>query len=1068
MESPVSSGRLSSYRADLIVLGVLVCAVVLAFGIPSALGFPLMPSDDLTQNFPLRVLAARDLAHGSLPLWNPFMWSGTPLLGGMNAGAFYPSMLLFMILPPLTAWTFDMILVYLVAVGGMYLLARYFRLPAIPAALASMSFAFMGAMNMEMRHIGMVEGFAWLPWFALGIEGTFRGVRRRAAALQEGSAGEGWSGTPSAVAGSGAAMCEVNYRRVMDLFRTQRLIPWGGIVLTGFALAMGILTGSPTALEKFPIVAAVVVIWHLARPGDLPSARTRITFLVLVGLAFAWGTAIGSAQLLPGLAFHAISQRAHGGSGTYSFGWLSLPPGGWLLLFLPGATGGTGSFSLAHVNGPFPEFSGYPGLLALVGCFGLLSRSFGRRRDPAASRWMMWMVMVAAGVVLAMGTELPTGFIFAHLPLFGSSRAQSENMVIVNLGLAMLLGCWAERIIGFTRSSRKVRAGSARPAGGAGAAARWRSQRDTDVVVRPAVDLAETVACGFPIAVVAIAAFATAIDPKEIARVAGMTPLPGSLPVDKLWPLVAITVVIAVAVAATVISLRFRISRRFMPAVLTVIMAVDVVSFAALFSEAFNFAGFNPSQMINQVEPASFAQVVNVSGHSAPRPATRRVSFFKAVAGPGIAAPGYLQPDVNVVSRVPSVNGYSAMVWSGYEAATCAHAFDLLKTGILPSKAVDQLDLGTLATSSEAFTSSVGLFSAVSASTLAKGGSVVEGAPRPASPGNNNGQSCPESEFKGIAPAPPSVVSGGSGVSVEWYSGSPKRVFRVMVRIPKGMSFPGKGGGAGGSTTVTVELLAPSGGTSGNLRVVASGRMEPATLDIYPTHPEGSTQPAAGPASASGRMQRLPVLATDFAKPKVAVAVRFVMTSGSAAQLQNLIRAGNVELVNTRGETSNLTGPLVNAIRPGQWSFAGSNGTFTVYRNNDATGHVWLSGTGRLGVVDAPARDALASVVSMSDAGRETDRVTTPGRALLVRSEAWAPGWTATIRTAGGRVTREKVARHGVIQAVAVPAGQSTVTFTYWPPGMTRGVALTLLGLALLALVGIAEAFGLVRRQRRR
>ncbi|MBO0774889.1 MAG: hypothetical protein J2P34_01135, partial [Actinobacteria bacterium] len=51
--------------AAVVILAALPAAV---FGLPALLGHPVLPGDDLTQNFPLRVLAGRELRSGQLPL----------------------------------------------------------------------------------------------------------------------------------------------------------------------------------------------------------------------------------------------------------------------------------------------------------------------------------------------------------------------------------------------------------------------------------------------------------------------------------------------------------------------------------------------------------------------------------------------------------------------------------------------------------------------------------------------------------------------------------------------------------------------------------------------------------------------------------------------------------------------------------------------------------------------------------------------------------------------------------------------------------------------------------------
>ena len=90
-----ATGRLR--RADVVGVVLLVVLPAVVFGIPALLGHTILPGDDLGQNFPLRVLAGREIRGGHLPLYDPYIWSGAPLLAGWNAGAAYPFTWLFAI-----------------------------------------------------------------------------------------------------------------------------------------------------------------------------------------------------------------------------------------------------------------------------------------------------------------------------------------------------------------------------------------------------------------------------------------------------------------------------------------------------------------------------------------------------------------------------------------------------------------------------------------------------------------------------------------------------------------------------------------------------------------------------------------------------------------------------------------------------------------------------------------------------------------------------------------------------------------------------------------------------------
>src|SRR6204780_717362 len=131
----------SPQRGDRWALATLVGIPLVLFILPALFGHPAIDADNLIQNFPLRVLAGRQLATGHLPLLDPLTNSGTPLLGGMNAGALYPLTLLYAFIPPLVVWVFNMIVVYVTGAVGMFALLRWHRVRTVPAFVAGISYA---------------------------------------------------------------------------------------------------------------------------------------------------------------------------------------------------------------------------------------------------------------------------------------------------------------------------------------------------------------------------------------------------------------------------------------------------------------------------------------------------------------------------------------------------------------------------------------------------------------------------------------------------------------------------------------------------------------------------------------------------------------------------------------------------------------------------------------------------------------------------------------------------------------------------------------------------------------
>src|ERR1700689_4238782 len=127
-------------RGDVWAVTILVALPVLVFGVPALLGHSVLPGDDLSQNFPLRVLAGREIRSGHLPLYDPYFWSGAPFLAGWNAGPAYPLVFFFAVRPATAAWTVNMIITGAVAGLVICCFLRPPGLGSLPVLLGGLSF----------------------------------------------------------------------------------------------------------------------------------------------------------------------------------------------------------------------------------------------------------------------------------------------------------------------------------------------------------------------------------------------------------------------------------------------------------------------------------------------------------------------------------------------------------------------------------------------------------------------------------------------------------------------------------------------------------------------------------------------------------------------------------------------------------------------------------------------------------------------------------------------------------------------------------------------------------------
>ena len=188
-------------RADALALGVLLalaCALMAPFlfqgRIPLNADFPLHRfepwwrdfaglrpqnaelDDPMMYIYPTRELSAAMLRRGVVPLWNPYILCGVPLLADDVSLPFDPFGLLTLALPFPTAWG-TMILLQLVVTGwSMYALMRYYGCSRPAGVLSGATLMLCATFTVWLEYISWIGTFCWAPLCLLCID---VGVRRR-------------------------------------------------------------------------------------------------------------------------------------------------------------------------------------------------------------------------------------------------------------------------------------------------------------------------------------------------------------------------------------------------------------------------------------------------------------------------------------------------------------------------------------------------------------------------------------------------------------------------------------------------------------------------------------------------------------------------------------------------------------------------------------------------------------------------------------------------------------------------------------------------------------------------
>ncbi|MBI5879418.1 MAG: YfhO family protein [Chloroflexi bacterium] len=365
---PIFSRRL----ADLLALAGLCLLVAVFFWKIALTNLILVGVDIFTYFYPYRAAINDAISQGRLPLWNPYLFMGAPLLANGQAGLFYPLNWPLALLDAPRAINASIVLHVALAAGLLFAFARdRLALPTVPAVLAAVVFALGGYAGSLVEHVNQLQAAAWFPLLLLCADRAMEG--------------RGW-----------------------------RWAVAGGIVF-GIQLLAG------HAQVSFISVFGCGL-WILGRWGDataslrqwLHTVRRHVVqwplrAVLVMGIIGATGAALAAVQLLPMAELSRLSIR--GGGMTYREAVaFSLPPGRLIESLLP--TYGMG----------VPVFSEYVAFVGVAaGLLALLGVGVAWRQHPGLT------LLLAGGLALALGVFDPLYYLLFKLaPGFGLFRAPAR------------------------------------------------------------------------------------------------------------------------------------------------------------------------------------------------------------------------------------------------------------------------------------------------------------------------------------------------------------------------------------------------------------------------------------------------------------------------------------------------------------------------------------------------------------------------------------------------------------------------------------------------------------------
>jgi O-antigen/teichoic acid export membrane protein len=465
----------SRYRADFVAAGVFLALALLFFWPQTFGGKTLLPADNLFQWEPWQSFAAEQgvtQPHNSLlsdlvlenyvwkrfvlnalrqpggltdrlPLWNPYLFAGTPFLATGQHSALYPFSILFYVLPLAHAYGWFSALQLFLAGLFTYIFCRVIDVNRLGSLLAGITFMFSGFMVVSVVFTMIIAAAAWLP-LLLAITELI--VRAEKGGVQR---------------------------------RTLLYVALGSV-----ALGCQILAGHPEITYYTLLIVAVYALWRIVGTAvQLLRAHLAISPLFRMAgwllLMAVLGLALGAAQFVP--LYEVGAQNFRQGSATYEqiVDW-AFKVRQIATFFIPNFYGSPAqhdyfdvfawrwvpvsvnalgeritqiSWQRNLVTKNYVEAASYLGILPFfLALIAVIGRRGGRRGEEAhfygVTRRYVWFFVLLAFISINFVFGTPLYALLYRLPFIGQLHSPFRWIFPFSLGLAVLAGMGAMYLSG--------------------------------------------------------------------------------------------------------------------------------------------------------------------------------------------------------------------------------------------------------------------------------------------------------------------------------------------------------------------------------------------------------------------------------------------------------------------------------------------------------------------------------------------------------------------------------------------------------------------------------------------
>lgn len=337
-------------------------------------------TDPVRQQYLWRKLAISQIKDGEMPLWNPYNFSGYPLLANFQSAVFYPLNLAMFVLPFEYGWSFLIISQPLLAFIFMFLFLRNLKISKVGSFISSVAFAFSGFFVSWLEWGNIASTGLWLPLVLLSIDKII-GIKNQES-------------------------------RIKNL--------WGLLFI--FSLVASFFAGH---LQTFFYLFILSVAYLIFRWFE--NSR-KIKTLLIFAISYLLFFIMTSIQWLPTLQLVNLSARSVDQVSTNVEGWF-VPWQNLVQFIAPDFFGNPATLNYWGIWN-YGEFIGYVGILPLIFALGALI-------------FMREKIIFFLGLVLVSGIIFAYPSIISNLPYkfdipFISTSQPTRLLYVVNFSLAVL------------------------------------------------------------------------------------------------------------------------------------------------------------------------------------------------------------------------------------------------------------------------------------------------------------------------------------------------------------------------------------------------------------------------------------------------------------------------------------------------------------------------------------------------------------------------------------------------------------------------------------------------------